>query len=524
MYGVSILAVLATLTLIPYVTTYIVRLTFSLIGSTLTARTANRRDAIYTQYQRDEKQKSDSEEEWEKVEGKQRSTANNSREWSGVVGFFHPFCNAGGGGERVLWAAIAATQQQYPNAICAVYTGDHEIERSSLIATVKNRFDITLQEPTLVFIYLSKRYWVLPSTWPRFTLLGQALGSLILAFDAFSILVPDIFIDTMGLHFAVAFSRYLFPKVPTAVYAHYPTISTDMLDSLDDTTGEKGLHSGLGSGLRGKAKKLYWHVFAWTYGWVGRQIDIVMCNSTWTSNHITQLWSRGKGSKRPAIVVYPPCPVEEFKSKIDVSPSSEQTRTKENIILYIGQFRPEKNHSMVLRAFSKFYHSIPSSTAKLVLIGSVRANTTDERHIYSLKLLARELKIKDVVVWKPDASFAEIQQYLRKASIGVNGMYNEHFGIGNVEGLAAGLIPVVHNSGGPKLDIVVPNEKGEMFGYHAENDEEFAKAFARVNMLSEGERMEMRLRARESADRFTEEVFVRQWNEQMGVLVGMATG
>jgi len=30
-----------------------------------------------------------------------------------VVGFFHPYCNAGGGGERVLWAAIQAIQKRY---------------------------------------------------------------------------------------------------------------------------------------------------------------------------------------------------------------------------------------------------------------------------------------------------------------------------------------------------------------------------------------------------------------------------
>ena len=26
------------------------------------------------------------------------------------VGFFHPYCNAGGGGERVLWQAVKVTQ------------------------------------------------------------------------------------------------------------------------------------------------------------------------------------------------------------------------------------------------------------------------------------------------------------------------------------------------------------------------------------------------------------------------------
>lgn len=28
------------------------------------------------------------------------------------VGIFHPYCNAGGGGERVLWAAIRAMQNK----------------------------------------------------------------------------------------------------------------------------------------------------------------------------------------------------------------------------------------------------------------------------------------------------------------------------------------------------------------------------------------------------------------------------
>ena len=30
-----------------------------------------------------------------------------------IVAFFHPYCNAGGGGERVLWVAIKALQQRY---------------------------------------------------------------------------------------------------------------------------------------------------------------------------------------------------------------------------------------------------------------------------------------------------------------------------------------------------------------------------------------------------------------------------
>ncbi len=41
-----------------------------------------------------------------------------------VVSFFHPYCDAGGGGERVLWVAIIATAKRFQAARFLVYTGD----------------------------------------------------------------------------------------------------------------------------------------------------------------------------------------------------------------------------------------------------------------------------------------------------------------------------------------------------------------------------------------------------------------
>jgi alpha-1,2-mannosyltransferase len=32
-----------------------------------------------------------------------------------TIGFFHPFCNSGGGGERVLWSIIKIIQDTYVN-------------------------------------------------------------------------------------------------------------------------------------------------------------------------------------------------------------------------------------------------------------------------------------------------------------------------------------------------------------------------------------------------------------------------
>lgn len=45
--------------------------------------------------------------------------------------------NAGGGGERVLWGAIAYLQRTEPNVVSAIYTGDTDASKSDIIAKVK---------------------------------------------------------------------------------------------------------------------------------------------------------------------------------------------------------------------------------------------------------------------------------------------------------------------------------------------------------------------------------------------------
>ncbi|KAM6527892.1 GDP-Man:Man(3)GlcNAc(2)-PP-Dol alpha-1,2-mannosyltransferase [Fusarium falciforme] len=450
-------------------------------------------------------------------------TLDKQKDWDGVVGFFHPFCNAGGGGERVLWAAIRATQDRWPNAKCVVYTGDHDVTKDAILSRVKHRFNIELHAPTITFLYLSKRDWVLASSWPHFTLLGQSIGSIILAWDAFSLLVPDVFVDTMGYAFALGLCKFLFPKVPTGAYVHYPTISTDMLESLDPNSavGTQGVNAGKGVGAQGVAKKTYWQLFAVLYSWVGSTVDIVMTNSTWTQGHIQSLWGpyrTGKSKKDPIVVVYPPTAVREMEQEVEVSEESEKRREK--AIVYLAQFRPEKNHQLIMQSFATFLKrkSEASKGARLILIGSVR-DDHDSKRVYQLRLLANELGIKNSVEFHLDASWSEILEWLRKAYIGVNGMWNEHFGIGVVEYQAAGLISVVHDSAGPKFDIVVPID-GEPTGFHATTEEEFADGYEKA--LSLPDPLAVRLRARESAKRFTEEEFAKKWTVQMARLVTLA--
>ncbi|RXW23803.1 hypothetical protein EST38_g2071 [Candolleomyces aberdarensis] len=54
-----------------------------------------------------------------------------------IIGFFHPYSNAGGGGERVLWTAIAHIQRTRPNIVSVVYSGDTDATKQEILAKVK---------------------------------------------------------------------------------------------------------------------------------------------------------------------------------------------------------------------------------------------------------------------------------------------------------------------------------------------------------------------------------------------------
>lgn len=405
-----------------------------------------------------------------------------------------------------------------------------------MLERVENRFNIHLHPPTVVLLYLTTRRYLNSASYPYLTLLGQSLGSLVVAYDAFTLLVPDIFVDTMGYAFALALSKWLFPTVPTGAYVHYPTISTDMLASLDDTTGVQGINSGAGTGTKGKLKRRYWQLFAQLYGWVGRHIDVVMCNSSWTAAHIRKIWGTtkkssdsgetGAGTPSSPAVVFPPTAVSELQSTIAVDEESEQSR--QPVLLYIAQFRPEKNHPLVLRSFARFLQErnrnpkfANTPPPRLVLIGNVRQNSPDETHIYNLRLLAHELRIRDNTTFLCDASWPAVLSHLATASIGVNAMWNEHFGICVVEYQAAGLICVTHDSGGPREDIVVDLGDGAT-GFRAETEDQFAAAYEAALLLPQEEKIAMRQRARQSALRFTEEEFEIKWLAQLQKLVQAA--
>ncbi|KZT12185.1 glycosyltransferase family 4 protein [Laetiporus sulphureus 93-53] len=449
-----------------------------------------------------------------------------------VVGFFHPYCNAGGGGERVLWTAVAILQRNEPNMISIVYSGDVDATKQEIIDKVKARFDIDLSPQSLHFVFLKSRYLVEDSTWPRFTLLGQSVGSMFLAWEAMAQLIPDLFIDTMGYAFTFPVVKFL-GNVPMGTYVHYPTISTDMLARV---RSRKAWHTNSNaissSTVLSTGKLLYYRLFMYYYANFLRQASFLMVNSSWTKNHIDSILqhndflldtihsctplalfrllisSRGESSKS-ALIVYPPCDTREM--------AKFPLEGRRRVVLSVAQFRPEKDHPAQLRAFHQLLQSHPeyghpgNAHVQLVLLGGSR-NAEDAARVESLRVLAKELAIEEHVQFVVNASYAEMLHWLSIASIGLSTMVDEHFGINVVEFMAAGVIPVTHASGGPLNDIVIPFE-GKPTGFHATSPDAFAEALNTVLTMPPEEDIAMRTRARTWAvQRFSEGEFEKGWN------------
>ncbi|KAI9597844.1 hypothetical protein BDF19DRAFT_434621 [Syncephalis fuscata] len=417
-----------------------------------------------------------------------------------IVGFFHPYCNAGGGGERVLWTAIEALLRQHPHVVCALYTGDVEVSKQDMLEKAKSRFDISLPSERLVILHLYERVWVEDKRYPRFTLLGQSVGSMLLGWEALRLLIPDIFLDSMGYAFTFPLVK-LAGRCKIAAYVHYPTISTDMIKKVSERTQDFNNTANVaGSAALSSGKLLYYQTFAMIYGWVGALADVVMVNSSWTKGHIEYIWGR------PAQTVYPPCDTSAL-GKIELA-------GRHRSILSIGQFRPEKNHALQVRSFKKLLALDPSlkdgsQPARLVMLGSSR-HAEDTDRINKLKQLTQQLNIEDNVEFVINASYDELLARLANATIGIHTMWNEHFGIGVVEYMAAGLVPIAHDSAGPRMDIVVQHQ-GSRTGYLAQDEEGFAQAMLTVLHMPEVERLKIQQNARDASQRFSAESFCKEF-------------
>ena len=427
-----------------------------------------------------------------------------------LVAFYHPNCAAGGGGERVLWMAMKCLGEMKEAGLqirVAIYTADapRSTYKEDVLSHAKERFGINVSPSlpiTFVHIDAAKKRI---ATSRRLSMIAESAGTVRMAWAALQQFTPDVYIDTTGCAFTFLVAKIL-AGCKVGAYVHYPTISTDMLNLVWTRRPMYNNNAQVASSsVRTYIKLVYYTLFAVCYGAVGSLSDLVMVNSSWTLGHIRFLW---RFASR-IFVVFPPC---DTKSLEDLP-----LKGREDIIISIGQFRPEKDHQLQLRSFAKLLSQnddIQKRQVRLVLIGSCRGDDDDAR-VTELRKLAKELEIEDSVKFVLNQPYSVLRSWLGRASIGIHTMWNEHFGIGVVEMQAAGLITIAHDSGGPKADIIVKTVDGKRTGYLASSVDEYSSAMYKALCGGADSKVNMDIRAcgRESSKRFSDQVFMREFKD-----------
>ncbi|HEX2053866.1 MAG TPA: glycosyltransferase [Actinomycetota bacterium] len=120
-------------------------------------------------------------------------------------------------------------------------------------------------------------------------------------------------------------------------------------------------------------------------------------------------------------------------------------------VVCVAKYRPEKGHTVLLRAFQLVRRDFPD--AELVLVGEGAHRTAIEQEVASLGLAECVRLTGDV----PD-----IWEYLAQADVFALASLTEAYGIAVAEAMAAGL-PVVASAVGGIPELVKPGVTGELF-------------------------------------------------------------
>jgi glycosyltransferase involved in cell wall biosynthesis len=143
---------------------------------------------------------------------------------------------------------------------------------------------------------------------------------------------------------------------------------------------------------------------------------------------------------RKALIIHPPVDFETFSKAFNMGAE------REDIVITVGRYTPEKNYEFILRVASE----IPS--AKFIIIGASSGKISNNYYTKLMRMV-RQLGLMNVELQR-DVPLSELLKVMARAKVYMHAMINEHFGVAVAEGMSAGLVPVIHRSGGAYTDII----------------------------------------------------------------------
>jgi len=225
----------------------------------------------------------------------------------------------------------------------------------------------------------------------------------------------DLLINTHG---DVLPSFTLKKNIPSICYCHFPTVAL------------------IRKRYPNKYRHGFWRAYFEPYKFLINSLMLkaikrtvkVITNSKFSKEAIKELFGV------EAEIIYPPVDVKTFNR-------AYHEGDRDDLVLVLGRISKEKQQHLAIKVISKL------EDVKLALAGSISPLAFS--YLSYLKTLAEKLNVRDRVSFHFNASLNELLLLMKRAKVLFHTMRGEHFGIAIVEGMCAGLIPVVWDYGGP---------------------------------------------------------------------------
>ena len=180
-------------------------------------------------------------------------------------------------------------------------------------------------------------------------------------------------------------------------------------------------------------------------------------------------------------VLYPPANIREFQNKIN----------KKSGVVSVGGFSHEKNQLEQIE-ISKSFDNI-----EFTICGNSKRNPS-----YFSEVVEKGLELEDVRIY-PDLSFEKLKQELIRAEVFINSGREDPFCMAVIEGIAAGCIPLIHDSGG--VVEIVPFKE-----LRYKNKDDAVKKLKNILKMNKKEKDKLRKKLMNHIKQFGEERFIKK--------------
>lgn len=169
------------------------------------------------------------------------------------------------------------------------------------------------------------------------------------------------------------------------------------------------------------------------------------------------------------------------------------------LLLFVGRLQPLKAPDVLIRAAARLAHQRPELTRALRVVVAGAPSGNGLQAPDSLRQLAAELGVTDIVRFEPPADRVKLADLYRAADLTAVPSYNESFGLVALESQACGT-PVVAAAVGGLTTAVADGRSGLLVGDH--RTESWADAIGSL-LAAGGRRSEFAAAAREHAEQFS---------------------